>query len=307
MPDGGGLRRRARRDGGTGRAVSGGLSSGSTSARARSRPPSSTRTAAMSPTAASRRRGASVDTGAELDPGAVLASTLKAVRGAGSAPVAAIGVASMAETGVLLDRSGAPVVPRSPGMTAAAPPRRRPRRAPRRGCVRRPRRRAADRRPARWSSTAGCAATGRPPIAASAGSTSRSGSCSAWAVTRRPSSRSRPGPASTTSAPAVHGPRRSLGRTRRPACCRCGPRRHADGARGHRLGGAVLTVGGHDHLAGAVGAGAAETATCWTHAVRPRRSSRPPPRCRARRSAGQCERAQVGWHAIEGRHAVSPA
>ena len=126
VPDGGGLRRRARRDGGAGGAVSGGLVLGidigtssikaavfDTDGRdvAHSREPTPWRI---------------VDTGAELDPGALLASTLKAVREALAAPlrVAAIGVASMAETGVLLDGSGRRWSRRSPGMTAAGPPRR---------------------------------------------------------------------------------------------------------------------------------------------------------------------------------------
>jgi sugar (pentulose or hexulose) kinase len=56
-----------------------------------------------------------VDTGAELDPEALLASTITAARtaltAAGADRVAAVGVASMGETGVLLDRAGRPLVP----------------------------------------------------------------------------------------------------------------------------------------------------------------------------------------------------
>jgi sugar (pentulose or hexulose) kinase len=56
-----------------------------------------------------------VPTGAELSPDELLEAALAAARealaAAGGAPVAAIGVASMAETGVLLDRSGRPAVP----------------------------------------------------------------------------------------------------------------------------------------------------------------------------------------------------
>lgn len=56
-----------------------------------------------------------VPTGAELDPGELLEAALGAIREALSAApgghVAALGVTSMAETGVLLDASGNPVVP----------------------------------------------------------------------------------------------------------------------------------------------------------------------------------------------------
>jgi len=56
-----------------------------------------------------------VPTGAELDPGELLAAAAAAAReavaAAGGNRVAAIGVASMAETGVLLDRHGRPAVP----------------------------------------------------------------------------------------------------------------------------------------------------------------------------------------------------
>jgi sugar (pentulose or hexulose) kinase len=56
-----------------------------------------------------------VPTGAELDPDdlldAAFAAAREAVAGAGAGPVAGIGVASMAETGVLVDPRGRPVVP----------------------------------------------------------------------------------------------------------------------------------------------------------------------------------------------------
>lgn len=56
-----------------------------------------------------------VPTGAELDPGELLEGALRAIREALSAAaeghVAALGVTSIAETGVLLDASGKPVVP----------------------------------------------------------------------------------------------------------------------------------------------------------------------------------------------------
>jgi sugar (pentulose or hexulose) kinase len=56
-----------------------------------------------------------VPTGAELDPGALLDAALAAAReavaAAGGGGVTGIGIASMAETGVLVDRSDRPVVP----------------------------------------------------------------------------------------------------------------------------------------------------------------------------------------------------
>src|SRR3954462_6043077 len=56
-----------------------------------------------------------VPTGAEADPGELLAAAVAAAReavvAAGGGPVAGIGVASMAETGVLADDAGRPVVP----------------------------------------------------------------------------------------------------------------------------------------------------------------------------------------------------
>jgi sugar (pentulose or hexulose) kinase len=56
-----------------------------------------------------------VPTGAELDPHQLLAAAVAAAReavaAAGGGQVAAVGVAGMAETGVLLDRAGRPVVP----------------------------------------------------------------------------------------------------------------------------------------------------------------------------------------------------
>jgi sugar (pentulose or hexulose) kinase len=56
-----------------------------------------------------------VPTGAEIDPGDLLASAIRAageaLEDAPAGEIAGIGVASMAETGVLLDRSGRPAVP----------------------------------------------------------------------------------------------------------------------------------------------------------------------------------------------------
>ena len=69
-----------------------------------------------------------VPTGAELDPGAIASTALAvASRALGEAPagvVAAVGVAGMAETGVLLDRHGAPVGPAIAWHDAAVPTRR---------------------------------------------------------------------------------------------------------------------------------------------------------------------------------------
>ena len=77
------------------------------------------------------------------------------------------------------------------------------------------------------------------------------------------------------------------------------------GRAGSAFAGAVLTVGGHDHLAAAVGAGAAAdgdvldscgTAEAFVQAAAPL----------SRDAVGRAVASglQVGWHAIEGRHAV---
>ena len=56
-----------------------------------------------------------VATGQEMDPAAVLATTLDvaaaAIRAAPDGPIVAVGVTGIAETGVLLDSAGRPVVP----------------------------------------------------------------------------------------------------------------------------------------------------------------------------------------------------
>jgi sugar (pentulose or hexulose) kinase len=56
-----------------------------------------------------------VPTGAEVDPGELMAAAVAAAReavaAAGGEPVAGVGIASMAETGVLVDGAGRPVVP----------------------------------------------------------------------------------------------------------------------------------------------------------------------------------------------------
>ena len=71
------------------------------------------------------------------------------------------------------------------------------------------------------------------------------------------------------------------------------------------LGRAVLTVGGHDHLAGAVGAGAAETGdvldSCGTAEAFVQATAPLGPE-----AVGSAVRSglSVGWHAVEGRQAV---
>ena len=67
-----------------------------------------------------------VPTGAELAPERLLDAAVAAtaaVEHTPGGPVAGVGVTSMAETGVLLDRNGRPKAPR-PGCAAPAPPRR---------------------------------------------------------------------------------------------------------------------------------------------------------------------------------------
>jgi sugar (pentulose or hexulose) kinase len=69
--------------------------------------------------------------------------------------------------------------------------------------------------------------------------------------------------------------------------------------------GAVLTVGGHDHLAAAVGAGAAGEGdvldSCGTAEAFVRASAPLPPESVARAVAAEIT---VGWHAVEGRQAL---
>ena len=76
---------------------------------------------------------------------------------------------------------------------------------------------------------------------------------------RSPSCRSRRGPAGSTSTRAAGGMRRWHGRARRGPAARAGARDNP-GRHGRRRAaarrGAVLAVGGHDHLSAAVGAGA---------------------------------------------------
>ena len=205
-----------------------------------------------------------VDTGAELDPGALLASTLTAVRAAraaaGAAPVAAIGVASMAETGVLLDRSDVPVVPSiawHDGRGAAE---------------------AAD-LAARFGGDAFAARVGIPATAActlvkyrwmrgnwpAADRGVRWLNVAEWIVLGLGGD---PAPelslASRTGFYDLHGRRpwpEALAWADAPSGLAADPVPAGTpmGRAGPELGRAVLTVGGHDHLAGAVGAGAAES------------------------------------------------
>ena len=244
-------------------------------------------------------------TGAELDPGALLASTLKAVR-------AALGRRSRrrhrrgqhgGDRRPARPLGARPWSRRSPGTTARGTAEAADLAArPRRGCVRRPRRRAGDRRlHARQVPLDARQLAGRA-IAASAGSTSPSGSCWGWAATRRAelslASRTgfydlharRPWPEALAWADAPPG----LAAEPVPAGT---PMGHA----GAELGRAVLTVGGHDHLAGAVGAGAAESGdvldSCGTAEAFVQATAPLPPE-----AVGSAVRSglSVGWHADRG-------
>jgi sugar (pentulose or hexulose) kinase len=251
-----------------------------------------------------------VDTGAELDPGALLASTRKALgavlAAAGPAPIAAIGVASMAETGVLLDRSGTPVVPSiawHDGRGAAE---------------------AAD-LAARVGEDAFAARVGIPATAActlvkyrwmrgnwpAADRGVRWLNLAEWIVLGLGGE---PSPelslASRTGFYDLHARRpwpEALAWADAPSGLVADPVPAGApmGQAGSELGRAVLTVGGHDHLAGAVGAGATEsgdvldscgTAEAFVQATLPLQAEAVSSAVRSGLS--------VGWHAIEGRQAV---
>jgi sugar (pentulose or hexulose) kinase len=251
-----------------------------------------------------------VETGAELDPSALLASTLNAVRAAvaaaGSAPVAAIGVASMAETGVLLDRSGTPVVPSIAWHDG-------------RGTAE-----AAD-LAARVGAEAFAARVGIPATAActlvkyrwmrgnwpAADRGVRWLNVAEWIVLGLGGD---PAPelslASRTGFYDLHARRpwpEALAWADAPSGLAADPVPAGTpmGHAGSELGRAVLTVGGHDHLAGAVGAGAAEAGdvldSCGTAEAFVQATAPLPPEAvsNAVRSG-----LSVGWHAIEGRQAV---
>lgn len=255
-----------------------------------------------------------VPTGAELDPEALLGAAVQAAAAALAAapdgPVGGIGVAGMAETGVLLDGRGRPVVP----------------------CIAWHDSRGAD-EVARVASELGAETfaerTGLPlsllptlPKYAwmrAHWPESESGvrwlNVAEWIVRRlggdevtEASLASRTGfydlhtgaqwdaALEWADAPAGLAPPHTPAGT---------PAGTADGEVLPRARGAVLAVGGHDHLAAAVGAGAAGegdvldscgTAEAWV------RASAPLPRERVRQATDGG--ITVGWHAVAGRHAL---
>ena len=254
-----------------------------------------------------------VDTGAELDPNTLLGSAISAARtalaGTGSAPVAAVGVASMGETGVLLDRAGTPVVPSiawhdGRGTAEAADLAARLGEDAFGARVGLPATAActlakyrwmrgnwpAAHRGVRWLSVAEWIVLGLGgDPAAELSLASRTGFYDLHA--RRPWGEALAwagAPPGLAGDPVVAGT--PMGRAGRAL----------EGARG-----AVLTVAGHDHLAGAVGAGATDDGdvldSCGTAEAFVRASAPLPAEVvgRAVRSG-----LSVGWHAVEARQAV---
>ena len=255
-----------------------------------------------------------VPTGAEIDPArlvdAALAAAREALAGAPPGRVGAIGVASFAETGVLLDAHGEPVAPAIAWYDS-------------RGAAQAERLVAelgAERFSERTGLSAAAALLAREvPLAArrargratrqALAERRRSGSCTGSAATRPASCRSARAPAGSTCMRATGGTRRWPGRARRRGCSasrRPRRRRPAPPAtRSTGAKGAVLAVGGHDHLSAAVGAGATGegdvlvswgTAQAFIRAVAPLE----PAAVRAAVADG----INVGWHAVEGRQCL---
>jgi sugar (pentulose or hexulose) kinase len=255
-----------------------------------------------------------VPTGAEIDPEALLDSAIRAageaLDAAPAGEVAGVGVASMAETGVLLDGHGRPVVPSIAwhdvrgGAEAAEIARDLGERAfaartglpatelctlAKYGWMRRHRPDAA--RGVRWLNVGEWIVRGLGgEEAAELSLASRTGCYDLHA--RRPWS----------DALAWAGAPDGLMPDAVPAGTAMG-RATADAV--PRARGAVLTVGGHDHLAAAVGAGAAGegdvldsagTAEAFVRATAPL----PPERVADSVAGG----VSVGWHAVEGRQAL---
>jgi sugar (pentulose or hexulose) kinase len=254
-----------------------------------------------------------VPTGAELDPQALLeracAAAREAIDAAPGGEIAGIGVASMAETGVLLDAAGRPAVPAIAwhdsrgGEEAAQLGRDLGERefAGRTGlpvselCTLAKYRwmrahRAGSERGVRWLNVAEWIVRGLGgEEAAERSLASRTGfydlqACAPWDAALR-----------WAGAPAGLMPDAV------PAGAALG---HANDSL-PRATGAVLTVGGHDHLAAAVGAGAAGegdvldscgTAEAFVRATAPVAAERIPDAVAAGIS--------VGWHAVEGRQAL---
>jgi sugar (pentulose or hexulose) kinase len=256
-----------------------------------------------------------VPTGAELAPErlleAALAATAAALDHAPAGPVAGVGVTSMAETGVLLDRGGRPVAPAiawhdSRGQAEAA-------------------RLAADLDAGRFSAHTGLAVRPLLSIAkyawlrehqpAVAGAVRWLG-VAEWVVNglggeqvAELSLASRTGlldrdrrawwDEALAWAGAPPGLLADLVQAGSPAG-------RADGDRLPRLAGATLTVAGHDHLSASVGAGATRdgdlfdscgTAEALVRAV-------PPPVAPADVGRLVAAHVSVGWHVLPGRHAL---
>jgi sugar (pentulose or hexulose) kinase len=247
-----------------------------------------------------------VPTGAELDPGdlldAAFAAAREAVVGAGAGQIAGLGVASMAETGVLVDGGGRPVVPSIAWHDTRGDPDRLARDLPgfsaRTGlpastlCTLVKYRWMRDhwpetKRGTRWLNVAEWIVRGfGGELAAELSLASRTGfydlharhawdEALAWADA----------PAGLAPEPVVAGT--PMGRAE---------------------DGAVLTVGGHDHIAAAVGAGAAGedevlddcgTAEAFVRAMKPL----PPERVGHAVAGGFT----VAWHAVPDRQALQGA
>ena len=244
--------------------------------------------------------------------GTALAVAARALAESPGGEVAGVGIAGMAETGVLLDRARrAGRSGRSPGTT----PRGTDEAARPRGAIRRDRVRARTGLPVsplcslaklRWQRRHLAGAAAR-----SAGSASRVGR--ARAGRRRVAERSL---ASRTGAFSLRDARwwpealDWLGVPRASSPSRCPPARRAGSrecrpARGARR---PSTVAGHDHVAAVVGAAATAKATCCTRRERRTCSSAAP---RGARAAARVDAVAagvtVGWHVIPDRGRCSAA
>jgi sugar (pentulose or hexulose) kinase len=255
-----------------------------------------------------------VDTGAELDPGALLRVTLEAAdRALACVPdggVAGVGVASMAETGALLDANGRPAVPAIAWHDTRGGD-------------------EARRLAAELGSDAFAQRTGLPPSALctlakyrwmrdhwpDAARGVRWLNIAEWVARAlggdegaESSLASRTGfydlhaRAPWDAALAWAGAPAGLAPAHAPAGTPLG-RVAADAL--PRLRGAALAVGGHDHLCAAVGAGAAGEGdvldSCGTAEAWVRASARLPP---VRVGRAVADGISVGWHAVEDRHAL---
>jgi sugar (pentulose or hexulose) kinase len=265
-------------------------------------------------TGSARTPWRTVPTGAELDPEALLDAAVRAaaeaLAGAPDGPLSGIGVAGMAETGVLLDGHGRPVVPsiawhdsrgeeevrriadelgadvfaERTGLPLSLLPT-----LPKYAWMRAHWPNSA--RGVRWLNVAEWIVRGLGGDEITEASlASRTGFYDLHAG------------APWDAALAWAGAPPGLAPSHTPAGTPAGT---ADHDALPRARGAVLTVGGHDHLAAAVGAGAAGeddvldscgTAEAWVRASAPL----PPERVRQATDGG----ITVGWHAVAGRHAL---